>query len=90
MSEEEPLTTGEQLIKELDDLRKALIVLSDRMKVSGIERTNGLREMQGADCPYFKKSLDLFVKKDYIHIRDMVESVHSLFQVVEGKKPNGS
>lgn len=85
---EEVLTTGESLVKELDELRKALLSLSDRMNVSGIERTNGLRETQGVDCPYFKKSLDLFVKKDYIQIRDMVESVHKLFLTVEGKNTN--
>jgi hypothetical protein len=82
---EETLTTGEKLIHELDALRIALAKLSDRLNNSGIERTEGLRETQGSDCPYFKKSLDIFVRKDYIQIRDMVESVHNLFRTVEGK-----
>jgi len=47
---------------------------------------SGLREAQGVDCPYFKKSLDIFVKKDYIQVRDMVESIHNLFLTIEGKR----
>lgn len=86
----ETLTTGEKLIHELDELRIALHELSNRLDNSGIERTEGLRETQGNDCPYFKKSLDIFIRKDYIQIRDMIESVHKLFLTVEGKNsPNG-
>ena len=82
---EEVMTTGEQLIKELDDLRRHLLTLSDRLNNSGIERTQGLKDNMGLDCPYFKRSLNIFMKKDYEELRDMVQSINNLFNLIEGK-----
>jgi hypothetical protein len=76
-------TTGEVLIKELDELRIKLLDLSQRLNNSGVERTNGLKENMGTDCTYFKTSMNIFVKKDYIDIRNMIESVWNTFQLIE-------
>lgn len=78
-------TNGEKLIKELDELRRKLSSLSERLDRSGVERTNGLRDHMGADCPYFKKSMDIFLKKDYQELQDMIESINNLFNLIEGK-----
>ena len=78
-------TNGEKLIKELDELRRKLSSLSERLDRSGVERTNGLRVHMGADCPYFTKSMDIFLKKDYQELQDMIESINNLFNLIEGK-----
>lgn len=83
-------TTGETLIKELDELRIRLGQLSDRLDNSGVQRTEGLRDVMGSDCPYFKKSMNIFMKKDYEDVKNMIESLYTLFLLIEGKKPNGS
>ena len=80
---------GEKLIDSLDELRQQLNLLVDRLARSGVERTNGLRVYMGRDCEFFKKSLDIFVRKDYIDLRNLIESCHELFQIVEGRKNSG-
>jgi hypothetical protein len=79
-------TNGEQLIRELDELRRKLFDLSTRLDSSGVERTHGLRATMGNDCPYFKKSMDIFMKKDYQELQIMIESINNLFLLIEGKK----
>lgn len=75
---------GEELIETLDDLRHKLNDLRERLQKSGVERTVGLRDAMGIDCTFYHKSMDLFLKKDYIEIRDMIQSVNKLFNIVEG------
>ena len=79
-------SNGEQLIRELDELRRKLLSLSDRLNTSGVERTNGLHVNMGNDCPYFKRSMEIFLKKDYQDLQGMIESIHNLFNLIEGKK----
>jgi len=83
------MNPGEQLVDTLDELRQMLILLSDRLTKSGIERTNGLRVYMGTDCDYYRRSLDILLRKDYMDIKNLVQSCHDLFNLVEGKK-NGS
>ena len=49
---------GEELIIALDKLR-------ERLSSSGVERTAGLREAMGNDCSFYRKSLDIFLSRDY-------------------------
>lgn len=49
---------GQELIQILDELR-------NRLNKSGVERTAGLLRELGNDCTYYRKSLDIFLRKDY-------------------------
>jgi uncharacterized coiled-coil DUF342 family protein len=80
------VTPGEELIEQLDSLRIKLESLSERLDRSGVERTNGLRQIMGRECDYYRKSLDIFLHKDYIDLRNMVKDIHQLFEVVDGQK----
>lgn len=73
---------GEQLIEELEQLRKKLNELSDRLNRSGVERTAGLGEALGKNCGYYKKSLKKFIDQDYIDLKNMVKQTHKLFEVI--------
>ena len=48
----------------LNKMISTLSSLQLRIQKSGFERTAGLREAMGEDCPYFRKSLSIFSKKD--------------------------
>lgn len=85
--EQEPL--GEQLIDSLDQLRTELNRLSEKLNASGIERTRGLRETMGRDCTFYRKSLDLFLRKDFLPLRKLCSNAHELFNKIEGLEPNG-
>lgn len=80
-------TLGDQLIDALDELRVKLNDTQDRLNNSGVERTRGLRKAMGRDCSHYKKSLDLFLRDDYMELKSMIESVLKKFDLVEGKKP---
>lgn len=81
----DPMSPGEQLVDTLDELRMQLNLLVDRLNRSGVTRTNGLRLAMGRECDFYKKSLDIFLRKDYIDLRNLVQSCNDLFNVVEGK-----
>lgn len=68
---------GEVLLEELNKLR-------DRLIHSGVERTVGLRDHMGSDCIHYRKSMDLFLKKDYIELRDLINNINKLFKEIEG------
>lgn len=72
------ITPGEQLIEKLEEIRL-------RLDKSGVERTNGLSTAMGRDCDYFKKSLKIFIDKDYIDLRNLFKQANDLFNVIEGK-----
>ena len=76
---------GEELIDTLDDARLLLNSLRERLEQSGVERTKGIREALGEDCKWYRKSLSMFLDKDYVELRDLIQTAHSLFQQVEGK-----
>jgi len=72
------MTPGEELIDKLEQIRLRL----DR---SGVERTSGLGSNLGKDCDYYKKSLRIFLEKDYIDLRNLFSQANELFNIVEGK-----
>jgi hypothetical protein len=68
----------------LDKLRK-------RLNTSGVERTVGLRDNLGKDCPNYKKSLELFMERgDYMDIRNIIYELIRVYLLVEGNKENGN
>jgi hypothetical protein len=81
---QKPLSDGDLLIQELELLRQYLLTLSDRLNKSGIERTHYMRGHKGADCGYFKKSMDLFLDFDYDEVRTLINTVYERFETIEG------
>lgn len=71
MTDETPLP-GEDLLVALDKLRQ-------RLTKSGVERTVGLRDAMGDDCPYYWKSMNVFLRRDYKELRDLIKEAHELF-----------
>ena len=57
----------------LNKMISTLSSLQLRIQKSGFERTAGLREAMGEDCPYYRKSLSLFMENDF-------QDLHSLLQ----------
>lgn len=76
-----PQTPGEQLIYLLEELRK-------RLSNSGVERTTGFRDNMGENCPYYRKSMSLFLERDYIDLKNLVHKTEQLFNLVEGNNGN--
>lgn len=74
------ISPGEQLVDELNELRKQLTQLEIRLVNSTVERTAGLGETMGRDCGYYKKSLKQFIDRDYIDLKNRVALIHSLFE----------
>ncbi len=72
------------LIDDLEALRKALLTFSDRLEKSGVERTTGLKFNLGDDCPYYVKSKDIFLSKDYDQVRDLFLKCLAQYRLVEG------
>jgi hypothetical protein len=62
---------GKELISVLEELRQ-------RLNISGVERTNGLCEKMGNDCTYYRKSLDIFLKKDLDDLQNLISRANSL------------
>lgn len=79
-----PLSDGDILIQELEVLRQTLVKLTEKLTNSGVERTHYLRGHMGADCGYFKKSMDLFLDFDYDEIKALINAVHERFDIIEG------
>lgn len=73
------------IIDDLEDLRKALLSFSDRLEKSGVERTTGLKVNLGDDCPYYRKSKDIFLSKDYEEVRDLFLKCIEQYRIVEGR-----
>lgn len=72
------MTPGEELIDKLEQIRL-------RLEKSGVERTAGLGNHMGKNCDYYKRSLKIFLDKDYIDLRNLIQQANDLFMVVEGK-----
>ena len=77
---------GEELISLLDTLRINLLQLSDKLKDSGVERTQGLKDAMGIDCPYYRKSLNLFLEQDYTELKNLITATNKQFNLIEGFK----
>jgi len=70
-------TPGEELVDTLEKLRQ-------RLNGSGSERTVGLKDAMGDDCVYYKRSLDKFVREDYVEIRDIIREATKTLDIIEG------
>ena len=68
---------GERLIIALDQLRA-------RISSSGVERTAGLRNAMGDDCSFYRKSLDLFLDRDYEDIESLLRDSITEFDKLKG------
>lgn len=75
MSEKEFLSLG--------NIISALTFLQIRIQKSGFERTTGLRSHMGEDCPFYRKSLGLFRKKDLREIRELVSTLDRTLESFE-------
>ena len=73
------------LIDDLEQLRKALLSFSDRLQQSGVERTTGLKAELGNDCPFYRKSKDIFLNRDYDQVRALFLKCLDQYRLVEGK-----
>ena len=67
---------GQELIQSLETLRT-------RLNSSGTERTSGLLRELGQDCGYFRKSLDIFLRKDFDELLALVERCNSLMNEIK-------
>ena len=64
---------GQELLELLNNIRVSIendeevsiLALKYRLENSGIERTLGLLNNLGNDCSYYRKSLDIFLRRDY-------------------------
>jgi hypothetical protein len=68
---------GEKLILCLDKLRA-------RLNSSGTERTAGLRKAMGDDCTFYRKSLDIFLNRDYDDIEALLSEAKAEFDKLKG------
>jgi hypothetical protein len=68
---------GESLLLLLERLRT-------RLSTSGVERTTGLLLAKGNDCPYYRKSLDIFLDQDYDQLKQLVDTLHTEFARYQG------
>lgn len=75
---------GEELIKNLEMLRRDLNALQKQLNESGTERTNHFLTFVGTDCTYYRKSLDLFLEHDYERLREQIRSLADLFDLLDG------
>jgi hypothetical protein len=76
---------GQTLIMILEDLR--LLLLKDpldnisleallfRLNNSGVERTYGLMTEMGDDCSFFRKSLNIFLDRDYEELSKIIKVI---------------
>jgi len=70
---------GEQLLLLLEKLRI-------RLSNSGVERTQGLRDNMGRDCPYYRKSMQLFLERDYEDVKNLTKQINTVLSIIEGEK----
>jgi hypothetical protein len=79
---------GQELLEILNQLRIEIAVdepsvplrsLKYRLESSGLERTVGLMRMVESsgtkDCSYFRKSLDIFLRRDYNDIYKIIKAI---------------
>jgi hypothetical protein len=74
---------GQELLELLNDIRLnikenesiPILALKYRLENSGVERTLGLLNKLGDDCSYYRKSLDIFLRRDYNDIYKIVFNI---------------
>jgi len=65
-----------------DQLLDMLELLRNRLNTSGLERTVGLRDNMGDNCEFYSKSLDLFLRKDYQDLKNLISNIHRKFEEI--------
>ncbi len=76
---------GEELVANLEMLRRRLGKLRERLDDSGVERTFHMKRIMGKDCTLYQKSMDLFTSEDYEDLREKISEIADLFGVIDGK-----
>lgn len=61
------------------------MAFSDRLEKSGVQRTTGLKFNLGDDCPYYKKSKDIFLQRDYEALKTLFLECLNQYRIVEGQ-----
>ena len=67
---------GEKFLETLETLRIEL-------NKSGIQRTHGLLKAGGNTCLYYNKSLALFLKDDYLRLKELLNQATILIDECE-------
>lgn len=57
---------GEELINILELLRR-------RLSSSGVQRTDGLRRSMGSNCRFYRRSLDIFLDRDFDDLNTLLQ-----------------
>lgn len=70
---------GRELIEKLEVLRLRIIN-------SGVERTSALLRGMGDDCSYYRKSLDIFLRKDYDELKKLLSEVLERMEKLDGER----
>jgi hypothetical protein len=73
---------GQELLEILNKIRKldttdehiSFVALVHRLNKSGVERTAGLLYAMGNDCSYYRKSLDIFLRRDYEDLKQIINN----------------
>lgn len=65
-----------------DELLDMLKLLQDRLQMSGLERTVGLRDNMGTNCEFYSKSLNLFLKHDYQDLKNLISNINRKFEEI--------
>jgi len=71
------MNQGVELISLLNKLRL-------RLNSSGVETTEGLKDAIGTNCHHYSKSMDLFLSKDYVDLRNLIQLLEQKFDLLEG------
>lgn len=77
-NDDSEMLAGEQLIQSLEKLRT-------RLNQSGVERTAGLKLAMGDNCQFYWKSLNIFLSKDYMDLKSIVDETSELFRKCENE-----
>lgn len=75
----------QQLILDLERLRKFLNALHSDLNSSGVERTAHFLTFVGQDCAYFKKSMEFFLAEDYDTLKAIIRDLSDLFDLIDGR-----
>jgi hypothetical protein len=66
------------------DLVRKLAELRVRINNSGVERTKAILDGMGADCSYYRKSLDIFLDKDYEELKTILYDILNIMEKLDG------
>jgi hypothetical protein len=70
-------------LDDLGDVLSSFTSMQKRLNRSGLERTAGLRDSMGDDCPYYQKSLKLFFRNDLVDLRHLLVKLVEEIEVLE-------